>query len=191
MQHCGIQGPKGSTSMPQDLAKTLSYMCLHLVTGFTVAYLLTGSLAVAGGIALIEPLVNTVALYCGTVDCLAVTKYGPAVIDWKTTDAIRKAKRKGWMKHQLAAYAGCINRLFELEPVKQGINVVLAPDGMKTYRYEEAEFLEAWTNLKGLLRDYWAERCAASELDDEPGMACEALEKIEATWGPFEPVANS
>lgn len=138
-----------------------------------------------------RPLVNTVALYCGTVDCLAVTKYGPAVIDWKTTDAIRKAKRKGWMKHQLAAYAGCINRLFELEPVKQGINVVLAPDGMKTYRYEEAEFLEAWTNLKGLLRDYWAERCAAAELDDEPGMACEALEKIEATWGPFEPVANS
>lgn len=49
--------------MSRDLTKTFSYMCLHLLVGFTVAYVLTGSLAVAGGIALIEPLVNTVAFY--------------------------------------------------------------------------------------------------------------------------------
>ena len=49
--------------MPNDLIKTLTYLVLHLTIGFTVAYLLTGSLAIAGGIALIEPAVNAVAFY--------------------------------------------------------------------------------------------------------------------------------
>lgn len=49
--------------MSRDLTKTLTYLVLHLGVGFTVAYLLTGSLVVAGGIALIEPAVNAVAFY--------------------------------------------------------------------------------------------------------------------------------
>ena len=44
--------------MTRDLTKTLSFLALHLMVGFTVAYLFTGSVALAGGIALIEPLVN-------------------------------------------------------------------------------------------------------------------------------------
>ena len=49
--------------MPTDLIKTLTYLVLHLTIGFTVAYLLTGSVAIAGGIALIEPAVNAVAFF--------------------------------------------------------------------------------------------------------------------------------
>lgn len=49
--------------MNRDLAKTLTYLAVHLAVGFTVAYLLTGSVVVAGGIALIEPAVNAVAFY--------------------------------------------------------------------------------------------------------------------------------
>ncbi len=49
--------------MRRDLAKTATYLALHLTIGFTVAYLLTGSLAIAGGIALIEPLVNAIAFF--------------------------------------------------------------------------------------------------------------------------------
>ncbi|MCW2392952.1 putative membrane protein [Sphingobium sp. B1D7B] len=49
--------------MPRDLTKTLTYLAVHLTVGFTVAYLLTGSLAMAGGIALIEPAVNAVAFF--------------------------------------------------------------------------------------------------------------------------------
>lgn len=49
--------------MSRDLAKTFSYLLVHLGTGFTVAYLLTGSAAVAGGIALVEPLVNAVVFF--------------------------------------------------------------------------------------------------------------------------------
>lgn len=49
--------------MSRDLAKTGTYLALHLTIGFTVAYLLTGSLAIAGGIALIEPMVNAVAFF--------------------------------------------------------------------------------------------------------------------------------
>ena len=46
-----------------DLAKTLSYLVIHLAIGFTVAYLFTGSIAIAGGIALVEPCVNGVAFF--------------------------------------------------------------------------------------------------------------------------------
>lgn len=49
--------------MPHDIAKTLSFLILHLAVGFTVAFAFTGSLAVAGGIALVEPLVNAVVFF--------------------------------------------------------------------------------------------------------------------------------
>ena len=49
--------------MPVDLTKTLKYLAVHLSVGFTVAYLLTGSMEIAGGIALIEPCVNAVAFF--------------------------------------------------------------------------------------------------------------------------------
>lgn len=45
------------------LAKTISYLVIHLTIGFSVAYLFTGSLTIAGGIALIEPLANAVAYF--------------------------------------------------------------------------------------------------------------------------------
>lgn len=49
--------------MSTDVIKTVSYLAIHLTIGFTVAYLLTGSVEIAGGIALIEPCVNAVAFY--------------------------------------------------------------------------------------------------------------------------------
>jgi len=47
----------------RDLMKTVSFATLHFGVAFTVAYALTGSVAVATGIGLIEPLANTVAFY--------------------------------------------------------------------------------------------------------------------------------
>lgn len=49
--------------MPLDLIKTLTYLVIHLAIGFSVAYAFTGSVTVAGGIALIEPMANAVAFY--------------------------------------------------------------------------------------------------------------------------------
>lgn len=49
--------------MPTDLAKTITYLVLHLMIGFSVAYALTGSVALAGGIAIIEPCINAVAFF--------------------------------------------------------------------------------------------------------------------------------
>jgi uncharacterized membrane protein len=43
--------------------KTLSFATLHFGVAFGVAYALTGSVAVATGIGLIEPLANTVAFF--------------------------------------------------------------------------------------------------------------------------------
>jgi uncharacterized membrane protein len=49
--------------MSADLAKTFTYLAIHLTIGFSVAYVLTGSVAIAGGIALVEPCVNAVAFF--------------------------------------------------------------------------------------------------------------------------------
>ncbi|SNS51527.1 Predicted membrane protein [Sphingomonas laterariae] len=49
--------------MSLEYIKTLTYLAIHLTVGFTVAYLLTGSVEIAGGIALIEPCVNAVAFF--------------------------------------------------------------------------------------------------------------------------------
>ena len=49
--------------MTRDLIKTVTFALLHFGVGFGVAYLLTGSLAIATGIALIEPAANTVVFF--------------------------------------------------------------------------------------------------------------------------------
>jgi uncharacterized membrane protein len=49
--------------MSTDLAKTISYLVVHLTVAFTIAYLLTGSLGIAGLITLIEPSPNAVAYF--------------------------------------------------------------------------------------------------------------------------------
>ena len=49
--------------MSTDLLKTITYLILHLSVGFTVAYVLTGSVTIAGGIALIEPTINAVVFF--------------------------------------------------------------------------------------------------------------------------------
>lgn len=49
--------------MTRDFAKTFSFLSLHLMVGFAVAYLVTGSVKMAGGIALIEPMVNAVVFF--------------------------------------------------------------------------------------------------------------------------------
>ena len=44
-------------------AKTTSTVLVHLMVAVTVGYVLTGSLAVAGLVALVEPVCNVVALH--------------------------------------------------------------------------------------------------------------------------------
>ena len=47
----------------RDLTKTATFAALHFSVGFGVSYALTGSVAIATGVALIEPAVNTVVFY--------------------------------------------------------------------------------------------------------------------------------
>ena len=44
-----------------SLAKTVTFAAVHFSVAFGIAYLLTGSASIAGAIALVEPLANTVA----------------------------------------------------------------------------------------------------------------------------------
>ena len=46
--------------MKKDLIKTATYGAMHLVVAVAVAFALTGDLAIALGIGLLEPLVQTV-----------------------------------------------------------------------------------------------------------------------------------
>lgn len=49
--------------MSTDLIKTFTYLMIHLTIGFSVAYVMTGSVALAGGIAIVEPCINAVAFF--------------------------------------------------------------------------------------------------------------------------------
>lgn len=49
--------------MSIDLIKTFTYLAVHLTVAFTVGYLLTGSIEIAGLITLIEPCANAVAFF--------------------------------------------------------------------------------------------------------------------------------
>ncbi len=53
----------GAHGHGRDLAKTGTFAVLHFGVGFGVTYALTGSVAIATGVALIEPAVNTVAFF--------------------------------------------------------------------------------------------------------------------------------
>lgn len=46
-----------------SLTKTATFACVHFAVAFGIAYLLTGSVSIAGAIALIEPVANTVAYF--------------------------------------------------------------------------------------------------------------------------------
>jgi len=47
--------------LSHSLAKTGTFAIVHFTVAFSIAYLLTGSVAIAGALALLEPLANTVA----------------------------------------------------------------------------------------------------------------------------------
>lgn len=49
--------------MNKDLLKTASFAVLHFGVAFVVTYALTGSVAVATSVGLIEPVANTVVFY--------------------------------------------------------------------------------------------------------------------------------
>ena len=45
------------------LAKTVTFAVVHFAVAFSIAYLMTGSIRIAGALALVEPMANTVAYY--------------------------------------------------------------------------------------------------------------------------------
>jgi len=49
--------------MKKSLIKTATFASVHFTVAFSVAYAITGSIGIAGAIALIEPAANTVAYF--------------------------------------------------------------------------------------------------------------------------------
>ena len=50
-------------TMYKKMNKTMSFAIVHFVVAFTVGYLMTGSFMVGGAIALVEPMINTIAYH--------------------------------------------------------------------------------------------------------------------------------
>jgi uncharacterized membrane protein len=49
--------------MSIDLIKTFTYLAVHLTVAFSIGYIITGSIEIAGLITLIEPCANAVAFF--------------------------------------------------------------------------------------------------------------------------------
>ena len=45
------------------MTKTISFAAVHFTVAFTVGYMMSGSVLVGGAIALVEPLINTLAYH--------------------------------------------------------------------------------------------------------------------------------
>ncbi len=45
------------------MTKTFTFAILHFTVAFSVAYVLSGSILIGGAIALVEPLINTIAYF--------------------------------------------------------------------------------------------------------------------------------
>ena len=45
------------------MTKTISFGIMHMTVAFTIVYIMTGSFALGGAVALVEPLCNTVAYF--------------------------------------------------------------------------------------------------------------------------------
>jgi uncharacterized membrane protein len=78
-QRCRDAEEKTMRTIRRDLLKTLSFAVLHFGVAFSVAYALTGSVAIATGIGLIEPVANTVAFYFHERAWRRVDGHGSAV----------------------------------------------------------------------------------------------------------------
>ena len=45
------------------MKKTATFACVHFTVAFSIGYLITGDIMLGGAIAIIEPVVNTLAYY--------------------------------------------------------------------------------------------------------------------------------
>jgi uncharacterized membrane protein len=59
----GDHGAIPESKQEQTMIKTFTFAAVHMSVAFAVGYAMTGSAAVGGALALVEPLVNTVAYY--------------------------------------------------------------------------------------------------------------------------------
>lgn len=145
-------------------------------------------------IAIEQPMVNTVGMFCGTVDMAAAVQipaFGDTapvrrVIDWKTLyPPTGKVKAKAWQPMQMAAYGATLNRL-AAAGIEEAVNVHLFPGGYQLSRFNMTELADAWRTYLGFLWEYWNERRAMGLMYHSPAMAAQAVEGMAREWGPFE-----
>jgi hypothetical protein len=131
-----------------------------------------------------RPLIHPICFYCGTVDCLAWTDHGLTIIDWKTSESIKKYKKQKWQLYQQVLYAAAINRCYVLDqPVTQGMSVTMAEDGWRLQHWEPDDFKDAWVELKERIYEFWQEQQEEGQMSEWPAVATRALKAMDTAWG--------
>ena len=114
----------------------------------------------------------------------SLTPNGLTIIDWKTTETLKKYRRHEWQCYQQVLYAGAINRCFILDqPVQQGMSVTFAEDGWKVEHWRSELFMPRWAEVKQLIWEFWNEQLELGELTDWPGAAPRAIDTMKRQWG--------
>ena len=86
-----LSANKKHSQVDAMMTKTLTFTLMHFCIAFSVAYLLSGSVAVGGLVAAIEPLVNSVGFYLHE-------RIWQRIEQPKTTGSERPAH--AWLHHQ-------------------------------------------------------------------------------------------
>ena len=107
-------------------------------------------------IQLIESAVwHDVGCYAGTVDMVASFDGVPCILDWKTATKLKKLEYCDRYTLQLAAYCGCVNRMYDT-CISHGVVVVALPDSeAQVFQFELGDYWVEWLER---LVGYWEQQ---------------------------------
>lgn len=115
---------------------------------------------------------HEVGCYAGTVDLVCKFDWVDCILDWKTATKPKHPEYLERYQLQLAAYAGCVNRMYQLK-INHGVVVVALPDReAQVLRFKLKPHWDIWL---GRVRTYWENQ------RDNP-TARVALQKIEDAY---------
>lgn len=115
---------------------------------------------------------HPICCYAGTVDLVCKFDGIECILDWKTATKPKYPEYLDRYQLQLAAYAGCVNRMYGTR-IKHGVVVVALPD--REAQVFQFELKPHWDTWLGKVRTYW-------ENQQENPLASVALQKIELAY---------
>lgn len=92
--------------------------------------------------------------YAGTLDLICDWQGKSTIIDWKTSDRIKK---RGWTSEaqlQIAAYKGAYEVMYGVE-IQQSLIVIISPERSQLFLFEPPETKQHWEAWEKRLKEYY------------------------------------